>query len=105
MKLYVLCPITKKRIYLSLLVERRSQIPPVFTVQCPYDKQVHTFKRGEVRAEPTLGGAVGGTIIGALVGGLLVGPIGLILGGGAGLVFGSSADEEERRKVRKFYEE
>jgi uncharacterized protein YcfJ len=105
MKLYVICPTTNRRIYLSLIVERRSQIYSVFTIQCPYDRQVHSFRREDVRAEPTLGGSIGGAIIGALIGGLLGGPLGLILGGGAGLMFGSNVDEEERRRVRRFYGE
>ena len=103
MRLYVVCPRTNQRIYLSLVVERRSQIYEPFTVKCPYDGQTHTYRREDVKAEPTLGASIGGAILGGLVGAFLAGPLGAILGGGAGFITGSNADEEERRKVRRFY--
>lgn len=104
MRLYVICPNIRQRIYLSFIVENRSQIYESFTIQCPYDRQTHTYRREDVKAEPTLGSSIGGTILGGLIGVLLGGPIGAILGGGAGLVIGSNTEEEERRRVRRFYE-
>ena len=104
MRLYVFCPTTHRRIYLSLVAERRSQIYESFTVRCPYDEQTHTYGREDVEAEPTLGASIGGAILGGLVGALFAGPLGAILAGGAGLFMGSSADEEERRRVQRFYE-
>lgn len=104
MRLYVICPNTNQRIYLSFVVERRSQIYESFTVRCPYDEQTHSYGREDVEAEPTIGSSIGGAILGGIVGGLLAGPIGAILGGGAGLLMGSNAEEEERRRVRRFNE-
>lgn len=104
MRLYVVCPNTNQRIYLSLVVERQSQIDEFFTVRCPLDRQTHTYRREDVQAEPTLGASIGGAILGGLIGAVLAGPLGAILVGGAGLFIGSNAEEEERRRVRQFYE-
>lgn len=91
-------------IYLSLIVERRSQIDEFFTVRCPYDGQTHSYRREEVKAEPTFGASIGGAILGGLIGAVVAGPLGAILLGGAGLAFGANAEEDERRRVRRFYE-
>lgn len=104
MRLYVFCPNTKLRIYLSLTVETRSQIDEVFTVRCPHDGEIHTYRREDVNAEPTLGASIGGAAIGGLIGAILAGPLGAILGGGAGLFAGSNAEAEEKRRVQRFYE-
>lgn len=104
MRLYVNCPNTDKRIYLSLTVETRSQIDEIFTVRCPYDGETHTYRREDVKAQPTFGVSIGGAILGGLIGAVLAGPLGAILGGGAGLFVGSNAEAEERRRVRRFYE-
>lgn len=104
MKLSVVCPETKRRIYLSSIVERRSQIDEFFTVQCPFDGHTHSYSRHEVKAEPTLGSSVGGAILGGLIGAIVAGPLGAILLGGMGLATGTNAEKEERRKVRQFYE-
>lgn len=104
MRFYVLCPNTMQRIYLSFIVENRSQIYESFTIQCPYDRQTHVYRKKDVKAEPTLGSSIGGTILGGILGVLLGGPIGAILGGGIGLIFGGNAEEEERRRVQRFYE-
>ena len=104
MRFYVLCPNTRQRISLSLYVERRSQIYEFFTVECPYDDQIHEYRREDVEAIPTIGASIGGALLGGLLGGIIGGPLGLILGGGAGLVMGSNVEEEERRRVRRFYE-
>lgn len=105
MRLYVTCPNTNQRIYLSLVVERRSEVDESFTVKCPHDRQTHLYRRNDVEAEPTLGASVGGAIIGGLIGAVVAGPIGAIIGGGAGLFMGSNAEQEEQRRVRQFYEE
>ena len=104
MKLYVVCPNTSRQIYLSLTVERRSQIDEYFTVTCPYDEEIHEYSREDVRAEPTLGASIGGAIIGGLVGAIVAGPLGAILGGGAGIIIGSNTEKEELQKVRRFNE-
>lgn len=104
MKLYVVCPTTSRRIYLSIVAEKRSQIEEWLTVKCPFEGGTHTFNREQVEAEPTFGASVGGAVIGGLIGAVLAGPLGAILGGGAGLFMGSSAEDEERRRVRNFYE-
>lgn len=105
MRLYVVCPNTKRRILLSLNVEGKSQIEEIFTVECPYDREIHEYRRENVHAEPTLGASIGGAVIGGIIGAVLAGPIGAILGGGAGLLTGSSAEQEELRRVRRFSEE
>ena len=104
MRFYVDCPTKNQRIYLALDIERRSQIDEFFTVTCPHDGQTHDYRREDVKAEPILGASLGGAVLGGLIGGILAGPLGAILGGGAGLITGSNAEEEERRKVRQFYE-
>lgn len=104
MRFYVVCPNTRQRIFLSLSAERRSQIYEFFTVRCPYDDQTHEYRREDVVAIPTLGASIGGALLGGLLGAIVGGPLGLILGGGAGLVMGSNTEEEERRRVRRFYE-
>jgi len=104
MRLYVTCPNTKRRIYLSLIVEKRSQIQEPFGIDCPFDNETHWYNREDVNAEPSLGTSAIGTILGGLVGAIVGGPIGAILGGGAGLVIGNNNEEEERRRVRNFYE-
>jgi hypothetical protein len=104
MRLFVICPTTRQRIYLALVVERRSQIDESFTVRCPYDGQTHLYRREDVNAEPTLGASIGGAILGGILGGLIAGPLGAILAGGTGLFLGSNAEEEERRRIRRFYE-
>lgn len=104
MKLYVVCPYRKQRIYLSSIVERRSQIDAYFTIQCPFDGKAHAYSNYEVEAEPTLGTSVGGAIIGGLIGAIVAGPLGAILLGGLGLAAGTNTEEEERRKVKQFYE-
>jgi len=105
MRFYVICPNANQLIYLSLAVERRSQIDEFFTVRCPFDEQIHSYRREDVKAEPTFGASLGGAILGGLIGAILAGPLGAILGGGAGLSIGSNAEEEERRRARQFYEE
>lgn len=104
MRLYVFCPRTNLRVYLSFTVETRSQIDETFTVRCPHDREIHTYTREDVNAEPTLGASIGGAILGGLVGAVLAGPLGAILGGGAGLLAGNNAEEEERRRVQRFSE-
>lgn len=104
MKLYVICPNTTQRVYLPFVVENRSQIDEFFTITCPYDELTHTYNREDIIAEPTLGSAIGGTILGGLIGALLGGPIGAILGGAGGLFIGSNTEEEERRRVQQFNE-
>lgn len=104
MRLYVICPTTGQRIYLALVVERRSEIDESFSVRCPHDQETHTYRREDVNAEPTFGASIGGAILGGILGGLIAGPLGAILVGGTGLFLGSNAEEEERRRVRRFYE-
>lgn len=104
MKLYVVCPNTDLRIYLSLIVERRSQIDEFFTVECPFDRQTHTYRRDEVEAEPASGASLSGAVLGGLIGAFVAGPLGALLLGGAGLALGANTEEEERRKVRQFNE-
>ncbi len=108
MRLYVLCPNThdpagrSNRIYLTNVVEHRSQLIPSFTLSCPYEPGVyHYYSRNEVIAEPEAGSLAGGAVAGGLVG-LLGGPIGIILGGMIGAALGASAEEEENRKVQRF---
>ena len=74
-----------------------------FNIECPYDKEIHYYTQDDVKAEPELGTVAGGVLVGGLIG-LLGGPIGVILGGAAGGMIGTSAENEERRKVREFYE-
>lgn len=100
----MVCPRTSQRIYLSLNVEKRSQISEYFTIYCPFDGETHEYRRIDVVAEPILGASVGGTIIGGLIGAIVAGPLGAILVGGAGLVTGSRAEQEERLRVQRFEE-
>lgn len=93
-----------RRIYVPFSAENRSQIYEVFTIQCPHDKQIRTYRREDVEVEPTLGSSIIGTILGGIIGTLLGGPVGAIVGSGAGLVIGDSNDKEELRKVQRFYE-
>lgn len=104
MRLYVLCPRTGNRIYLSLAADKKTEVYEFFTVYCPYDGQVHQYRREDVDAEPTTGASLGGAIIGGLIGAVVAGPLGAILVGGIGLATGSNAEQEERRKVQYFRE-
>lgn len=102
MRLYVVCPNTRLRIYLANVVEYRSQLIPWFTLSCPHEYGVyHQYSRNDVIAEPELGSLAGGAVAGGLVG-LLGGPIGIILGGMIGAALGASAEDEERIRVRRF---
>ena len=105
MKFYVICPTTRRRINLSLAVERRSQIDQFFTVRCPFDGQTHHYTRQDVIAEPTVGASIGGAVVGGLIGAVLGGPLGALVLGGIGVLTGSSAEEQDRRRVRQFNEE
>lgn len=100
----MVCPETSQKIYVSLAVEKRSEIPEFFLLDCPHDGTTHEYRREDVMAEPTFGAPIGGTILGGLIGAIFGGPIGAIIGGGAGLALGSNAEQEERRKVQRFCE-
>jgi len=102
MRFYAICPRRNLRIYLTFAVERRSQIDAAFTVKCPFDQEIHTFRREDVIAAPSLGASIGGAVLGGIIGAIVAGPLGAILGGGAGLLAGDTAEKEELQKVKNF---
>ena len=104
MRLYVICPTTQQRIYLSLAANKRSEVNEFFTIQCPYDREIHEYRRHDVDAEPAVGASIGGAVIGGLLGAILAGPLGAILVGGIGLAAGSNSEQEENRRVQYFRE-
>jgi hypothetical protein len=102
MRLFVLCPNTKQKIYLTNVVEHRTQLIPLFTLSCPYEHGLyHQYSSNDVIPEAELGSLTSGAIAGGLVG-LLGGPEGIIIGGMIGAALGASKEEEERRKVQRF---
>lgn len=102
MRLYVFCPNTGEKIYLTNVVEHRSQLFPWFTLSCPYENGfTHQYSSNDVIPEPSGGSVAGSAVAGGLVG-LLGGPIGIILGGMIGASLGANAEEEERRRVQRF---
>ncbi len=103
MRLFVKCrKFEQNIIYVDIKAKHRIHITP-FSIVCPYDGEIHYYNRDDVNAEPELGNVGGGALVGGLIG-LLGGPIGVILGGMAGAMIGASSEEEERRRVREFYE-
>ncbi len=102
MRLYVVCPNTRQKIYLSNVVEHRSQLIPWFTLSCPHEPGIfHQYSSNDVFPEAEAGSLIGGAIAGGLVG-LLGGPEGIVLGGMIGAAMGASKEEEERKKVQRF---
>lgn len=103
MKIYVECHYCGRRIYITSKVRKRRELPVHMEIKCPYCGSPDTYNREEVEAEAEVGATVGGAILGGLVG-LLGGPVGVIIGGFGGSILGANADEEEKRRVREFYE-
>lgn len=103
MKLYVTCRLNpQQKIYVDIKARHRIHITP-FNIECPYDREIHYYTKDDVYAELELGTVGGGALVGGLIG-ILGGPIGVILGGMAGAMIGASSEEEEKRRVREFYE-
>lgn len=104
MRLFVKCPSTKKRIYLSINVESRRDLPKRFSIKCPYESAHHEYKRIDVCAEPEKGTQVGGALLGGLIG-LVGGPLGLVIGGLAGAFLGDRIEKSEASEAHAFNQE
>jgi hypothetical protein len=97
MKLFVACPVCRRRIDIAANARTRADLPEVFIVECPNEGcaaqgQPVFCNSGSVLAEQGHAGAVGGSVAGSAVGGLIAGPLGLGIGLLVGLMLGASAD-------------
>lgn len=104
MRVFVECSSCEERIYLDEIKERRSDYPPILGLSCSNCNHEDTYKREQLEAEPSDGAAAAGAILGG-VAGTLAGPIGVALGAGIGGALGSNADQEEKEKVERFYDD
>lgn len=94
-----------RRIYLGISASDRYQLAESvgtrFRVQCPRCGGYYDYSVDEVVAEPESGAAPGGAILGGLIG-LIGGPLGMLIGGGVGTLWGAKADQDEERKANRF---
>ena len=100
MKLYVINPSTKRRIYLKIDAHTRSELrrlikKDVFTIRGK------KYSINDVYAEDDSNSTTSGAVIGGLIG-LLGGPIGVAVGAAAGGLLGNSINDGERKKVNSF---
>jgi len=106
MKLYVTCRHCNDRIYINSPARNRSELPFQFSLQC-LGTNCHfhgnvAYSRNDVFAETDRNGALSGAIILGGLGFLSFGIIGGLIGGGAGLLYGSSIDNDDVTAVRVF---
>ncbi|VUT27698.1 MAG: hypothetical protein SYNGOMJ08_00248 [Candidatus Syntrophoarchaeum sp. GoM_oil] len=106
MRLYVRCGHCGHRIYLNIVVGTRGELEThigsrYFTISCSHCGINKTYSVHDVFAEVGQSSLPAGAILGGLIG-LVGGPIGTLLGGTVGSILGASADEEEKKRVRRF---
>lgn len=103
MKVYVECRECGEKIYLDDIRDHRSDYPPTIQLKCSRCKSQLLYSRDELEAETNGNMTATGTLIGG-VAGALAGPIGAAIGAGAGSILGNNAEEEDKRRVKNFYE-
>lgn len=104
MRVYVYCKNCGEKIYLDDIRDRRSHYPPVTTISCSSCDYTGSYSQSEIEAEvdgnSTAAGAIAGGVAGALAG-----PIGVAVGAGIGSMLGNNADQEDRKRVERFYDD
>ena len=94
-----------KRIYLNVVAPTRDELSRRtgynFQIRCPYCGNYSYYTVNDVFAEIGPRTTTTGAVVGGLIG-LIGGPLGMVLGGSLGALWGSSADEEEHKKVNRF---
>lgn len=109
MRLYVRCGHCGHRTYLNIVVDTRIELETrigsrYFTMSCSHCGISETYSVNDVFAEVGQSSLPAGAILGGLIG-LIGGPMGALVGGTVGSIVGASADEEEKKRVRRFNQE
>lgn len=100
MKLYIQTVHPTQKLYLKIVASTRNELANI--IGSPYFLvNGQTFHVDNVVAEKESSNAAAGIIIGGLIG-LLAGPWGAFTGSTAGGLIGSSADQDEEKKVSIF---
>jgi hypothetical protein len=107
MKLRVYCQNSscRNKIYLNSQAQNRAQLARGwglnFSIQCPKCGHTSRFNCNQVVAESIKENTAGGAALGGLIG-MLGGPPGAIIGAFFGGLVGSSSDDKEQIKARRF---
>lgn len=100
MKLYIRTKHPTQKLYLKIVASTRNELASI--IGSPYFLvNGQTYHVDSVVAEKESSNATAGIIIGGLIG-LLAGPLGAVTGSTAGGLIGSSADQDEEKKVSIF---
>jgi len=100
MKLYIQLIHPKQKLYLKIVASTRGELANIIGSQY-FNTNEGTYHVNDVFAEKESSNATAGIIIGGLIG-LLAGPWGAVTGSTAGGLIGSSADQDEEKKVSIF---
>ena len=100
MKLYVVNPNTKQKVYLNLIASTRHGLVNQIGGNNFYLGD-NLYSVLDVCAENESNSTATGVIVGGAVG-ALCGPVGIIIGGLLGGLIGNSSDENESVKVKRF---
>jgi hypothetical protein len=100
MKLYVVNPNTKKKVYLNLIASTRHGLANQIDGENFYLGD-NLYSVSDVCAEYESNNTATGVVVGGAVG-ALYGPVGIIIGGLLGGLIGNSSDVKEIVRVRRF---
>lgn len=107
MRLYVECHNCGFQTYLSVVEETRNALEnylgsQYFSIDCSYCDIADTYSVNEVFAERGSSTVPGVAMLGGIAGALILGPIGILLGGGAGALLGDLGDTQEENRINRF---
>jgi uncharacterized protein YcfJ len=100
MKLFVVNPNTKEKIYLNIVKPTRKTLAEKIGGHNFYIGN-NLYSIDNVRAENNSNSTATGAVVGGVIG-ALGGPIGIAVGGFLGGLIGNSTDKDESINVRKF---
>lgn len=100
------CKNCRNRIYLNVTASTRQHLAEriggrEFEIRCPHCGKYTYHTLNDVLAQRTIPATPAAAIIGGLVG-LIGGPLGMLIGGVAGTLWGANVDEIERKIVNRF---
>lgn len=102
MKLYVMCRICGRKVYIDSPAKIRKELPYQFSLQCANCYNNIVYYRKDVLAESGQIYGVGGLLVLGGLGLWALGPIGGIVGGLIGAKAGKDKDTEESKSVEVF---
>ncbi len=102
MRVYVECENCGENVYVDDVRQHRKVYPAYTTIHCSSRGHEHSYHRSRLEAEPDGNATAAGVIAGG-VAGALAGLLGVAVGAGLGGALGNNADQEEKRRVREFY--